>query len=367
MVVPFFDITRQNEPLKKELHAALRSVADSGKYILGENVTAFENEFAAYCGTKHAIGVASGTDALHLALVAAGVGPGDEVITAPFTFVATAEAIAYCGAKPVFVDVEAKTFNIDPSKVAAKITKKTKAFLPVHLYGLACQMDPIVELAKKHNLAIIEDCAQATGSIYSNSKVGSFGLGCFSFFPTKNLGCFGDGGIITTNSEDLSTELRVIRNHGTRKAYHHDIIGYNSRLDALQAAILRIKLAKIDKYVAQRRKNAAFYAESLKEIEQIALPTEAASDMHTYNQFTIMVDQRDALVSHLKGKSIGAMIYYPVSLHLQKAFAYLGHKSGDFPVCEDVQSKVLSLPIFPELKEAELAEVCSAIKEFYHK
>lgn len=367
MAVPFFDIKRQNEPLKKDLHNALLTIADSGKYILGDTVATFEKEFAAYCGTKHAVGVASGTDALQLALVAAGVKPGDEVITSPFTFVATAEAIAYCGAKPVFVDIEAKTFNVDASKIAKKITKKTKALLPVHLYGLACQMEPIVELAKKYNLTIIEDCAQATGAVYNNSKVGSFGLGCFSFFPTKNLGCFGDGGIITTNNEQLSTDLRVIRNHGTTKAYHHDLIGFNSRLDAIQAAVLSIKLAKIGNYVTQRRKNAELYTGELGALGQITLPTEAAPDMHAYNQFTIMVEQRDDLVAHLRGKGIGAMIYYPLAIHLQQAFANLGHKSGDFPVCEDVQNKVLSLPVFPELKEAEITEVCSAIKEFYNK
>ena len=242
MGVPFFDITRQNKPLEKELKQALNQVVDSGRYILGEQVTKFEEEFAAYCGTKYAVGVASGTDALELALKAAGVGPGDEVITSPFTFMATAEAIEYCGATPVFVDIDDKTFNLDVSQVASHVSKKTKAILPVHLYGLSADMDPLMEVAKKHNLAVIEDCAQATGAEYKGKKVGSFGLGAFSCFPTKNLGCFGDGGVITTDSEAISTQLRVLRNHGTTQAYHHDLIGYNSRLDALQAAVLRIKL-----------------------------------------------------------------------------------------------------------------------------
>ena len=368
MNVPFFDITRQNNPLKKELEAAIKEVADSGRYILGPTVETFEKDFAKYCGTKFAVGVASGTDALHLALHACGVSPGDEVITPPFTFVATAEVIAYCGAKPVFCDIDEKTFNLDVAGIEKHVTRKTKAILPVHLYGLSAEMDKIMEIAKKHKLSVVEDCAQATGAEFNGKKVGSLGTaGAFSFFPTKNLGCFGDGGMITTDDENIYNELKVLRNHGTRKTYHHDIIGYNSRLDALQAAILKIKLPHLDKYLDSRRKNAELYANLLKDIQQLSLPFCGNNCKHTYNQFTLMTKERDALVSYLRSKGIGAMVYYPMSLHLQKAFENLGHKLGDFPVSESVQNRVLSLPIFPELKPEEIEAVCSAIKEFFNK
>ncbi|MBU0501953.1 MAG: DegT/DnrJ/EryC1/StrS family aminotransferase, partial [Candidatus Margulisbacteria bacterium] len=302
MPVPFFDITRQNKPLEKELKEAVSQVIESGHYILGEQVTEFEKEFAQYCGTKFAVGVASGTDSLHLALLAAGVGPGDEVITSPFTFMATAEVIAYCGATPVFVDIDKQTFNLSPAEIEKKITKKTKALLPVHLYGLACEMEPIMSLAKKHNLAVIEDCAQAAGAEYKGGKVGSFGLGAFSFFPTKNLGCFGDGGAITTNSEEISTQLRVLRNHGTTKTYHHDLIGYNSRLDAIQAAILRIKLKHFDSYLEKRRQNAKLYEKFLSDLPEVQLPHTPPHTAHTYNQYTIKAKNRDNLVKHLREK-----------------------------------------------------------------
>jgi len=367
MPVPFFDITRQNAPLEKKLKAAVSQVIDSGRYILGENVTTFEQEFAAYCGTKFAVGVASGTDALLLALKVAGVKQGDEVITSPFTFMATAEAIDYCGATPVFVDIDDKTFNLDVSKIACRISPKTKAILPVHLYGLACHMAPLMEIAKKEKLAVIEDCAQAAGAEYNKKKVGSFGLGSFSFFPTKNLGCFGDGGAITTDSEEVVKQLKILRNHGTTKTYHHDLIGYNSRLDELQASILRIKLRKLDSYLDKRRQNAAIYIEMLKDIPALQLPSSPATCLHTYNQFTIQVDKRDELVDFIRGKGSSAMVYYPLALHLQMAFTKLGYKPGDLPVTEAVQKRVLSLPIFPELEEQEIEQVCSALKEFYKK
>ncbi|MEE8638430.1 MAG: DegT/DnrJ/EryC1/StrS family aminotransferase [Candidatus Margulisiibacteriota bacterium] len=368
MAVPFFNITRQNQRVKKELDAAIAEVVKSGRYILGDNVSSLEREIADYCGVKYAVGVASGTDALHLALKACGVKPGDEVITSPFSFVATAEAIAYCGATPVFVDLEPKTFNLDASKIEESITKKTKAILPVHLYGQACKMDKIMEAAKKNKLAVIEDCAQAIGAEFDGKKVGSFGdTGCFSFFPTKNLGCFGDGGMVTTNDEKAYEELLALRNHGSRKSYHYDMIGHNSRLDALQAAILHVKLPLLENFSRARRKNSKLYRKIIKEIDQISLPFELPKGKHVFNQYTIRVKERDKLFEFLKAKGIGVMVYYPLSLHLQKAFAFLGHKPGDFPESESAQNEVLSLPVFPELQESEIEAVCVALKEFYKK
>ena len=368
MTVPFFDITRQNQALKKELDAAIAEVVSSGRFILGETVASLEKELAAYCGAKYALGVASGTDALHLALKACGVKQGDEVITAPFTFVATAEAIAYCNAKPVFVDIEPKTFNIDPEKLEKKITKKTKAILPIHLYGQSCEMDKITQISTKYNLKVIEDCAQAIGAEYDGKKVGSFGdAGCFSFFPTKNLGCFGDGGAITTNDDKIYAELKALRNHGSRKSYHYDIVGHNSRLDALQAAILRVKLPHIGTFSHNRAKNSGLYRQSLSKNHKVTLPFEHPKAKHVFNQYTIRAKERDALHGFLKEKGVGAMIYYPLSLHLQKAFASLGYEPGDFPESEAAQNEVLSLPIFPELAKNEIEEVCAAINEFYNK
>ncbi len=366
MAVPFFDITRQNSSLKKQISDALSAAINSGRYILGPNVTEFEKEAAKYNGDKHSVGVASGTDALHLGLLASGVKPGDEVITCPFTFVATIEAIIYCGAKPVFVDIEPDSFNLDPDKIEEKITDKTKAILPVHLFGLACNMGKIMEIAKKHKLAVIEDCAQAMGAEFDNKKVGSFGsAGCFSFFPTKNLGCFGDGGLITANNAKIADEIKVLRGHGVRKTYHYDILGFNSRLDEIHAAVLRVKLPYLGQLIARRRENAEKYKELLKEVKQLSVPVEPKKTRHTYNQFTVRAQRRDELQKHLKSKGIGAMIYYPLALHQQEAYQYLGYKTGDFPATEKVQAEVLSLPIFPELQSNEIEQVCSAIKEFY--
>lgn len=365
MSVPFFDITRQNQALNTEITAALRKVVDSGHYILGENVSLFEKEAAAYFGTDHAIGVASGTDALHLALLACDVKAGDEVITSPFSFVATAEAIAYCGATPVFADISPKSFNLDPAQIEAKITKRTRVILPVHLYGQACEMDKIIQIAKKHNLKIVEDCAQAFGAAFKGQKVGSFGdAGCFSFFPTKNIGCFGDGGLIISNNIDFSEKIRVLRGHGSRKTYHYEVVGYNSRLDEIQAAVLRVKMGIIEKLLQARRHNAALYRSQLAGIKMLTLPQETDGSFHTYNQFTLKLNNRDQLLGFLQDKKIGSMVYYPLSLHLQQAFLKFGNKAGDFPESEAAQNAVLSLPIFPELTEAEINEVISAIQSF---
>ncbi|MDD5593392.1 MAG: DegT/DnrJ/EryC1/StrS family aminotransferase [Candidatus Margulisbacteria bacterium] len=368
MTVPFFDITRQNDSLRKEIDAAVSRVIDKGRFILGENVTLLEKEFAAYCGTKFAVGVASGTDALHLALRACGVKEGDEVLTTPFTFVATAEAIAYCGATPVFIDIEPKTFNIDPARIKEKITKKTRAILPVHLYGLASDLGAIGDIAREHGLKLIEDCAQAAGAEADGRKVGGFGeAGCFSFFPTKNLGCFGDGGLVTTNDEKIADEIRILRGHGSRKTYHYDLIGYNSRLDELQAAVLRVKLPHLDGLITSRQKKASIYYKHLKNLSDIVLPHEPAGHKHTYNQYTIRTERRDDLFEFLKMKSIGSMVYYPLSLHLQKAFAGLKHSAGAFPQSEKAQAEVISLPIFPELTDQEAEDACHAIASYFER
>jgi len=367
VAIPFFDLTRQNQSLQPELNAKISEAVSSGKYILGDYVAKFEQEAAAYCGVKHAIGVASGTDALHLALRAGGLRPGDEVITTPFTFVATVEAIAYCGGIPVFVDIDPETFNLDLSKIEAKITRRTKAILPVHLYGQACLMDQLMTLAKKHSLFVVEDCAQAIGAEYNKQKVGGFGLaGCFSFFPSKNLGCFGDGGLITTNDDAIAKEVKVLRAHGSRVTYHYDLIGYNSRLDALQAAILSLKLPHLDAYAQKRRKNAAFYNQCLAGQADLARPVEQKNSFHVFNQYTLRVKKRDQLLQFLKDKGVPAMIYYPLSLHLQKTFSWLGLSAGDLPASEAAQNEVLSLPIFPELTVAELEQVSSAVLQFFN-
>jgi len=368
MPVAFFDIRRQNQSIKNEIASVISRVIDSGRFILGENVAGLEKEIAAYCGAKFAVGLASGTDALHLALRACGIKEGDEVITSPFTFVATAEAIAYCGATPIFVDIEPKTFNLLPSAVKKAVTKRTRAVLPVHLYGQACDMAAIMDISRNHGLFVIEDCAQAIGAEYKGIKVGSFGqVGCFSFFPTKNLGCFGDGGMVVSNDEKIVNEIKVLRGHGSRKTYHYDIVGYNSRLDELQAAVLRLKLVSLENYTRLRLRNAALYHKHLKNIRQISLPFEQPERRHVFNQFTIRVKDRDGLFEFLKSKGIGSMVYYPLSLHLQKAFAALGNKPGAFPESEAAQEEVLSLPIYPELAEPEIDEVCSAINEYYRK
>ncbi|MFA6431132.1 MAG: DegT/DnrJ/EryC1/StrS family aminotransferase [Candidatus Margulisiibacteriota bacterium] len=364
MAVQFFDLKRQNKALETELDNAIKSVVDSGSYILGKNVSALENEFASLVGTKFAIAVASGTDALHLALRAAGVAPGDEVITSPFTFVATAEAIIYCGAIPVFADIDPETFNLDASALKKKITKKTRAILPVHLYGQACNMAEITYIAKEKELLIIEDCAQATGAKYNETQVGAFGdAGCFSFFPTKNIGCFGDGGMVTTNSEKTAQEIKVLRGHGSRKTYHYDLIGYNSRLDELQAAILRVKLPFLNTYLEKRRETARLYNAAFKALPLLC-PKEIAGGYHTYNQYTLRYKDRDKLASHLKEAGIASMVYYPLSLHLQKAFESFGYKIGDFPGAELAQSEVISLPIFPELSKEEINATISSVLQF---
>lgn len=355
------DLKAQYQALKTEIDEALAQAFLSTQFILGPNVAAFEEEVAAYLGVKHAVGVASGTDALHLALLAAGIGEGDEVITVPFTFIATAEAICYVGARPVFVDIDEKTFNIDVEQVEAAITPATRAILPVHLFGQAVDMAVLEALADKYGLLIIEDCAQCFGAETSGRKAGSLGFaGCFSFFPSKNLGCYGDGGLIATSSDEAAAHLRVLRNHGSRQRYYHSELGFNSRLDELQAAILRIKLKYIDKYNANRRHIAQRYSDALAELPDCIPPYEDSRGIHVYHQYTLLSPRRDQIMTALAGQEIASMIYYPIPLHQQAVFQEDSADAG-FPVSERIAGQCLSLPIFPEMHDWQVERVIEVI------
>ncbi len=369
-MIPGFSLTRQNAKLEEELTEVILDVVRGGQFILGENVTKIEKEIADLCGAEYAIGVANCSDALYLALRACGVGPGDEVITTPFTFFATAGAIAHTGATPVFCDIDPGTFNIDPSKIEDSITERTKAILPVHLYGQAADMDPINSVAKKHNLYVIEDAAQAIGAKYKGRPVGSLGdIACFSFFPTKNLGAFGDGGMLTTNDPELEERIRMLRVHGSKKKYHHEILGCNSRLDALQAAILSVKVKYLGDWTDARRSLAEGYREKLNVAgNAIIHPTVMEGAYHVYHQYTIRVPHRDAVQEELKSRGIASTVYYPLSLHLQPVFKNLGYKPGDFPESEKATEEALSLPMFPELEPSEqdcvVEEICDILKSY---
>lgn len=361
-MIPILDLKRQYKSIKNQIDNAVIDVLESGCYVLGPNVKELEREVAAFCGTKHSVSLASGTDAIHLALRALDIGSGDEVITVAFTFVATTEAISLVGATPVFVDVDPNTFNIDSKEIEKKITPKAKAIMPVHLYGQPCAMEPILEIAKKYNLAVIEDCCQAIGAEYKGKKVGSFGdIGCFSFFPTKNLGAFGDGGIITTNNDFIADRMLALRNHGGKIRYYHDEVGTNSRLDEMQAAIIRVKLPYLNEWNKQRRVIAEYYNKLFKNIDGIETPFELDETECVYHQYTLKVKNRDELHKYLNENGVMAMIYYPVPLHLQKLHANLGIKKGELPITEDLNSKVISLPIFPELTKEEQETVAQTL------
>ncbi|MGB2630270.1 MAG: DegT/DnrJ/EryC1/StrS family aminotransferase [Candidatus Omnitrophota bacterium] len=367
MQIPLLDLTAQYKSIKDEIDEALDRVVTSQHFILGGEVEAFEKEVAGYAGTKYAIGVASGTDALTLSLRACGIGEGDEVITSPFTFFATAESISQVGARPVFADIDPETYNIDPEKMEAAITKNTKAVIPVHLYGQSADMARIMDIAEKNKLKVIEDCAQAMGAEYKGKSCGSFGdCGCLSFFPSKNLGGFGDGGMIVTNDEELMNKIKMIRVHGSSKQYIHEFVGYNSRLDSLQAAILRVKLKYLDNWIEGRRRNAAYYDSYFKNTD-VVTPKESPDAKHTYHQYTISIKERDALSAYLKQKGIGSRVYYPLSLHLQPCYKELGYREGDFPVTEKVCREVLSIPVYPELTGEQLAYVADSVSEFVKK
>jgi UDP-2-acetamido-2-deoxy-ribo-hexuluronate aminotransferase len=361
-MVPMVDLKKQFQETKDEIFHVLIEILESSQYILGAKVSEFEKKVAVYHGVREAIGVASGTDALHLAIDALGIGEGDEVITTPFTFFATVEAILYTGATPVFVDIEPDTLNIDVSQIEANITGKTKAILPVHLFGHPADMRTILNIAKKHRLKMIEDCAQSFGAEANGKKVGSIGdAGCFSFYPSKNLGGYGDGGMIILNSTRVADTIRELRNHGSRGSYRHKRVGFNSRLDEIQAGILLVKLIRIDEYNRKRRQNASFYNNLLS--DKVKCPVEKKGAYHVYHQYTIMSHKRDEIQQKLKENGISSVIYYPVPLHLQKALKFLGYQKGDFPVTEKAAKEVLSLPMYPELEESAIIKISKIIKD----
>ena len=374
MHVPFLDLKTQFRQIETEVVPAVTEAMADGMFIGGPQVTGFEEEFAAFCDSRHCIGVGSGTDALRFALVAAGIGPEDAVITVPNTFIATTEAISQVGATPVFVDVDSQTHNMDPQKLSDLLkshkqqsthNNHAKGVIPVHLYGQTADMDPILDIARQYDLVVIEDACQAHGATYKGKKAGSLGTaGCFSFYPGKNLGAFGEAGAVVTQDEGAVQKIRMIRDHGQARKYFHDIEGYNGRLDAIQAAVLRIKLKRLQDWNQSRRRNAALYAELLQDIPGITLPVEADYAESVYHLYVILADDRDGLQKYLSGKGIATGLHYPLPLHLQKAYVHLGHKKGDFPVAENTAERLLSLPMYPELTAEQIDYVCTSIKEF---
>jgi len=356
------DLKNQYLAMKGEIDRGILEALEKCQFILGPNVSAFEDEAARFLGVKHAVAVASGTDALHLALVAAGIGPGDEVITTPFTFIATAEAIRYVGARPVFVDIDPATFNIDPRKISEAITPATRAVIPVHLFGQPADMEAIESICREKGLALVEDCAQSFGARAARGMTGALGtFGCFSFFPSKNLGCYGDGGMITTSDDDLAARLASLRNHGSKVRYHHAEIGYNSRLDEIQAVILRVKLKHISAFNDGRRRVAGLYTSLLAETG-VRTPFEDGKGVHVYHQYTILAERREQIMERLAEAGIASAVYYPIPLHRQEVFAS-DYAGVSLPVAESVASRCMSLPIFPEMTEDQVRTVVSAVKE----
>jgi len=375
--IPPIDLAQQYKTIEEEINTAVLSVLASGRYIGGNTVESFEREFAAYIGVSEAVSCNSGSDALYLALRALGIGAGDEVITTPFTFIATAEAISTVGATPVFVDIDAQTFNLDINQVSSAITDQTKAILPVHLFGQPVDMTRLMAIAQKHNLVVIEDCAQATGAVWAEKgeqKVGSITqVGCFSFFPTKNLGAFGDGGAITTNDRQIAATVRMLKEHGSRSRYHHEEIGVNSRLDALQAAILQVKLGHLETWNSQRAQVAARYQNLLAPLPGIVLPQSLPGGKSVWNQYTIRIlasenqdnksERRDRVRTKMQEQGITSMVYYPIPLHLQPVYQNLGYQPGSLPVAEQICHEVLSLPMFPELTQEQQEQIVYALKD----
>lgn len=362
-MIPMVDLKVQYKNLKPEFDNAIAEVLNNTQFILGPNVQEFEKEAAALLGVKHALSCASGTDALHLALLAAGIGPGDEVITSTFTFIATAEAIRYVGAIPVFVDIDPKTFNLDSHLIEYAINKNTRAILPVHIFGQPADMKSIMELANKHNLKVIEDCAQSFDAKFDGQTTGNLSLaGCHSFFPSKNLGCFGDGGMVTTNDDNIAEQISAYRNHGSKKRYHHDVIGYNSRLDELQACILRIKLKHVKQFNQLRYDAAQKYSEALKDI--VTPPYEDKLGNHVYHQYTLLSPKRDLIMKALQDKDIACAIYYPIPLHRQNVFVD-DYKDIPLPVSERITSECISLPIFPEISDEQIQLITSTIRSIF--
>lgn len=355
MTVPFLDLEAHHEPHMDEFSDVIRKVIQSSAFAGGPFVAEFESAFAAYCGCQHAIGVGNGTEALWLALLASGVGPGDEVITSPMTFMATAEAISYCGATPVFVDIDPQTYTISPTGIEDAITPRTKAIIPVHLFGQTADMDPILEIARKHGLLVLEDAAQAHGAEYKGRRAGSIGdIGSFSFYPGKNLGAFGEAGALVTNDARLAESIRILRDHGQVRKYHHTMIGWNGRMDGIQGAVLSIKLRHLDKANELRRKHAEHYTAALRGLDEIVTPLEATHSRHVYHVYAIRVRDRDAVMRTLNQDGVGCGIHYPVPIHLQEAYRYLGFKRGAYPVAEQCADEFLSLPMYPELTEEQV-------------
>jgi dTDP-4-amino-4,6-dideoxygalactose transaminase len=361
-MVPFVDLKAQYHSIKREIDEAILKVLENSQFILGPEVAAFESEFAEYTGTRHAVGVNSGTSALHLALLAAGIGTDDEVITVPFTFVASVAAVVYTGARPVFVDIDPVSFTMDAGQIENAITPRTKAILPVHLYGQTCDMDPIIAIARRHNLVVIEDACQAHGARYRGMPAGSIGdMGCFSFYPGKNLGAYGEGGAVVTNDAEYVRTVRMLRDWGAEKKYQHVLKGYNCRLEGMQGAILRVKLRHLEAWTEARRAHAAMYQTLLAD-STVRTPSEMPYGRHVYHVYAVRTSDRDSLQQTLAGRGIQTGIHYPIPVHLTEAYGDLGYKAGDFPESERAAAEVLSLPMYPELSEKQIAEVADAVR-----
>jgi len=365
--VPYLDLPAQLRAIRKEIDAALARTVDKCSFCLGPDVAQFEKDFAGFCGTEHCVAVNSGTSALHIAMLLAGVGPGDEVVTTPCTFVATSWAISYVGAKPVYVDIEDATFNLDPKLVERAITPRTKAVMPVHLYGHPFDVDPILAICKKHNLPLVEDAAQAHSAKYKGKTVGTFGeIACFSFYPGKNLGACGEGGALVTNNAAYAARARALREHGSTVRYYHDEVGFNYRMEGFQGAVLSVKLKHLESWTRERRRVAHRYHELLAD-SPLQLPREADYAESAYHLYVVRHPQRDELKKYLEANGVGCALHYPVSLHLQKCYAHLGHKEGSFPVAEKAARECLSLPIYPELTDAQIQRVVAVIKDFFRR
>jgi dTDP-4-amino-4,6-dideoxygalactose transaminase len=363
-MIPLVDLKQQYLSIRNEIDQAVSTVLESSQFVLGAEVAAFENEFAAYCGVRHGIGVNSGTSALHLALLAAGVGPGDEVITVPFTFVASVAAILYTGATPVYVDIDPQSYTMDPSRLERAVTSRTKVILPVHLYGQPADMDPILEIARRRGKILIEDAAQAHGAKYKGRPVGSLGdLACYSFYPGKNLGAYGEAGMVVTDNDEYAGKIRLLRNWGESRRYHHDIRGFNYRMEGLQGAILRVKLRHLETWNEARRRNADLYTRKL-DGSGLGTPREMPYSRHVRHVYAVRAQHRDALAQTLGAAGVQTGIHYPIPVHLQEAYRDQRYHAGDFPVAELVAGEILSLPLFPELTEPQIDQVCSIVREF---
>jgi dTDP-4-amino-4,6-dideoxygalactose transaminase len=364
MIIPFLDLFAQNGPLKGEIDAAIQDVINTSAFAGGEAVTRFEKDFAAYCNCRYAVGVGSGTEALWLALLALGVGPGDEVITVPNSFMATAEAISYCGARPVFVDVDECTYLINPAQWEKAITAKTKAIIPVHLFGQLAPMEPILEVARRHGLLVIEDACQAHGAQHKGQRAGSLSAAaCFSFYPGKNLGAFGEAGAVVTNNSHLQEKIRILRDHGQVRKYRHSMVGWNCRMDGIQAAVLRVKLKYLDRGNESRRAHAAHYDRALGALGQVITPFRDSDAAHVFHVYAIRVKQRDKVMRSLSEKGVGCAVHYPCCIHLQEAYRSLGYPEGSFPVAEKCAAEFISLPMFPELTPTQVDMVVESLKE----